>query len=230
MRTRISRSALLVATGVLAAVTVAACSTGLSGAAGGPATQTVGTAAPTTVDTTIAPPPAQFTTAPAATTTQQPAVVDTRTVRTPECKSGGLKLSFGGGDAGMSHQFRELKFTNVSKHSCVIVGFPGVSYVTGDKGTQVGAPAVREGKIGKQITLVPGQFASTIIDAVDYEVFEPAVCRPTPVRGYRIYPPDETAAMFIPLPSGAHGCAGTTPSPQLSVVTIQRGDVEPDQY
>lgn len=80
----------------------------------------------------------------------------------------------------------------------MIAGFPGVSYVADDRGTQVGAPAVREGKIGKQITLAPGQFASTVIDAVAAQVFDPIVCELTPVRGYRIYPPDETVSLAVP--------------------------------
>ncbi|HEX5404280.1 MAG TPA: DUF4232 domain-containing protein [Pseudonocardiaceae bacterium] len=228
MRIRISpKTALLVSTGVLAAVAMTACTTGLTGATGGnPTTQPA--APPATVDTTIAAAPTQADTTPAA--TPPPAAVTAKTTRTPECRSSGLRLSLIGADAAMNHDFSVLKFTNVGKHSCVIVGFPGVSYVTGDRGTQVGAPAVREGKIGKQITLAPGQFASTVIDAVNAQVFDPAVCRLTPVRGYRIYPPDETASLFIPVRGQVFGCAGHTPDPQLTVVTIQPGLAVPTQY
>jgi hypothetical protein len=143
--------------------------------------------------------------------------------RTPECTARTLSLSFGAGDAGMSQQERVLRFTNKGATPCAIAGFPGVSYVTGDDGRQVGAPAVRTGKIGAQVNLAPGAVASTIVHSVDPGVFDPSACRPTPVRGLRIYAPDDTAALFIAYPSGAQGCAGTTPDPQLSVVTITAG-------
>jgi hypothetical protein len=142
---------------------------------------------------------------------------------TPECKAGSLALSLGQGDAGMSQQYQALRFTNTGSKACVIVGFPGVSYVTGDSGRQVGAAAARDGKIGAQLTLQPGDVASTTIHSADAQVFDAAACKPTPVRGYRVYAPDDTAAMFVPLPSGVEGCAGTTPDPQLSVASIVAG-------
>src|SRR5262249_6216766 len=109
-------------------------------------------------------------------------------------------------------------------HNCVIVGFPGVSYVAGDNGTQVGAPAQRDGAEGKQITLAPGSTAFSPVDAVEVPVFDASDCGPTPVRGFRVYPPDETASLFVSLPAGSEGCARTTtPVPQLSVQTIQPG-------
>jgi hypothetical protein len=147
----------------------------------------------------------------------------------PECKAKSLTLSFGGGDAGMNQQERVLRFTNSGSTACVIVGFPGVSYVTGDDGHQVGAAATRDGSMRPQITLQPGDVASTVIHSVDPGVFDPTACRQTPVRGYRVYAPDDTAAMFIPLPSGTTGCAGTTPDPQLGVYSIQPGSGDPDQ-
>jgi hypothetical protein len=124
----------------------------------------------------------------------------------------------------MNQQHQALRFTNSGSTACVIVGFPGVSYVTGDSGRQVGAAATRDGKIGMQLTLQPGQVAAATIHSVDAGVFDASACKPTPVRGYRVYAPDDTAAMFVPLPSGVEGCAGSTPDPQLSVSTIVAGD------
>jgi hypothetical protein len=118
----------------------------------------------------------------------------------------------------------------VGSRSCVIAGFPGVSYVTGDNGRQVGEPAVHGGKIGPQITLAPGQVASTVIHSVNAGVFDPSACRPTPVRGYRVYAPDDLAAMFIPLGAESQGCAGNPPDPQLSVLTVISGAGDPDRH
>lgn len=234
---RIAARALLATTGVLAAVSVAACNgtaTGSLSAGNSPATQSS-----SVVQTTVAGAPSQVYTSPmgpASTSTGAPATNSspaqqatvTNTAVTG-CRSSQLKLSFGGGDAGMSQEETVLRFTNAGRTSCTIAGFPGVSYVAGANGTQVGAPAVRSGPMGARITLAPGQVASTVIHSVQVGVFDPAVCKPTPVRGYRIYPPNNTAAMFIALPNGVRGCAGTSPDPQLNVYTLKRGLGDPDR-
>ena len=43
-------------------------------------------------------------------------------------------------------------------------------------------------------------------------------CLPTPVRGLRVYPPGDTASLFVP--TAGTGCAGTPPGPQLTVRTV----------
>jgi hypothetical protein len=140
---------------------------------------------------------------------------------TPECRTTNLKLSLGPSDGAAGHIFQALRFTNASNQNCVIVGFPGVSYVTGTNGMQVGPAADRDGAIGSQIILKPGQVASTIVTFTDVGVFDPGVCKPTPTLGLRVYPPDSTASMFIA--QNGTGCAGTPPSSQLRVQTIKPG-------
>ncbi|HEY1572916.1 MAG TPA: hypothetical protein VGG05_16350, partial [Pseudonocardiaceae bacterium] len=61
-------------------------------------------------------------------------------------------------------------------------------------------------------------------------VWDPAKCRPTPVRGFRVHPPDERASEFVPLGSGALGCAGDPGGAQLTVVTIRAGINQPTRY
>jgi hypothetical protein len=140
---------------------------------------------------------------------------------TPECRSTNLKLSLGPSDGAAGHIFQALRFTNVSAQNCVIVGFPGVSYVTGTNGMQVGPAADRDGAIGSQIVLKPGQIASTIVTFTDVGNFDPAVCKPTPTLGLRVYPPDSTASEFIA--RNGTGCTGTPPSSQLRIQTIKPG-------
>jgi hypothetical protein len=41
---------------------------------------------------------------------------------------------------------------------------------------------------------------------------------PTPVRGLRIYPPGDTASLFVPM--DGTGCTATPPGAQLSVRTV----------
>jgi hypothetical protein len=114
-----------------------------------------------------------------------------------------------------------LQFTNSGSRSCVIQGYPGVSYVAGDDGHQVGPAAFRVGTKGGPISLAPGATANAPVGFVQVGNFDPAVCQPTPVRGLRVYPPHETAAMFVAM--DGTGCAGSPPDPQLLVRTVETG-------
>ena len=159
-----------------------------------------------------------------ATTTGPDAATSTKTGETL-CKSGDLVLTLGRGDAGAGTVYRPLIFTNVSAHPCVIQGFPGVSYVAGEDGHQVGAAAVRQGDKGGAFTLNNGDTAYAEIGFVNVQNYDTVTCQPQPVRGLRIYPPQETASMFVELP--ATGCASEKiPGDQLTVKTIQKGSGE----
>ncbi|MGW4482797.1 DUF4232 domain-containing protein [Amycolatopsis sp. NPDC004368] len=137
------------------------------------------------------------------------------------CKAGDVTLSLGQGDAGAGSQYRPILIKNSSSKACTIQGFPGVSYVTGDDGHQVGNPAFREGTKGDAIKLQPGQSAAADVQFVNVQNFDPAACKPTPVKGLRVYLPQETASKF--LPDEGTGCAGDKiPGNQLSVKTVHR--------
>lgn len=135
-----------------------------------------------------------------------------------ECKAADLTVSLGGGDAAAGTVYRSVVFTNKSGKTCTMQGFPGVSYVTGDDGHQVGLAAVRTGVKGAVITLAPGAKAQAPVGFVEVGNFDPAACQPTPTRGLRIYPPHDTASLFLPV--AGNGCAGRPPGQQLSVKTI----------
>ncbi len=136
-----------------------------------------------------------------------------------ECKVADLKLSLQDTDAEAGTAHRNLIFTNKGSRTCTIQGFPGVSYVTGDDGRQVGPAAFRTGEKGPVITLKPGASAFSDIGFVQVRNYDPAVCKPTEVRGLRVYPPHEYDSMFIESPGT--GCAGTPPGHQLTVRTVQ---------
>jgi Protein of unknown function (DUF4232) len=138
------------------------------------------------------------------------------------CNSADIKLSVGRGDAAAGTVYRPLVFTNGGDHPCVIQGFPGVSYAGGADGHQVGAAAVRTGTKGAPITLNKGDSAYADIGMVNVQNYDPVTCQPQPVRGLRVYPPQETASMFVDLPTT--GCGNhNIPGNQLTVKTIEKG-------
>ncbi|HEY0933163.1 MAG TPA: DUF4232 domain-containing protein [Trebonia sp.] len=126
------------------------------------------------------------------------------------CTSADLRVSLGGGaGAGMSQNRIGLQLRNVGSSTCTLYGYPGVSWVAGANGHQVGAAAVRRQNDSpgteKVVTLVPGALASAPLDIVDAAVFSKSQCKPVPVRGLRVYPPGEKAALFLPLATGSGG-------------------------
>jgi hypothetical protein len=147
------------------------------------------------------------------------------------CTSADLKVSLGGGaGAGMSQNRIGLQFTNVGSAACTLDGYPGVSWVAGANGHQVGAAATRQadssGGAQQTVTLAPGAIASAPLDIVDAAVFSKSACKPVPVRGLRVYPPNETNALFLSMPtaSGGYGeCSGTTPQSPLTIGYVQSG-------
>ena len=145
----------------------------------------------------------------------------TRPAGPAPCRASTLRVSLGSGDAAAGTSYVQLEFTNTGSRSCVIQGFPGVSYVTGDNGTQVGAPAERDGTKGVAVTLAPRGVASATLAMVQVLNYDESVCRPTPVRGLRVYPPGDTASVFVA--TNGTGCTGNPPGPQLRISTIKSG-------
>ena len=157
---------------------------------------------------------------PTTTATRPPAPSTSEAPKLPECKLTGLRLGLSRTEGTAGTFYVSVRFTNEGKSSCVIAGFPGVSYVD-ENGKQVGSSAVRSGAKGPQVTLLPGAGAAALLAMTDAGVFDPDTCRPAPVSGLRVYPPDEYHAGYLPHPGT--GCAGPTPEPQLRVRTIVPG-------
>jgi len=140
---------------------------------------------------------------------------------TPGCKAADLTLALveGDGGAGMSQNRLDLQFTNKSRNPCTLWGSPGVSFVTGDNGQQVGDPAQREDRSkGRPVTVAPGQNVKSPLRIVHAEAYPPEQCRPVQARGLRVYAPGDTAAMFIQSPQQACSAPGKS---TLSVGVVQ---------
>jgi hypothetical protein len=179
-----------------------------------------GAAAPSSEVTSPPPAPPSTPAAPSQVEPAPPAASTPATAANPnECKVADLKLSLAGGEGAAGTVYRQLRFTNIGDRTCVIQGFPGVSFVAGEDGHQVGQPAHRDGTKGPAISLRPGMTVHAPLGFAQVQNYDPAVCRPTEVRGLRVYPPHEYDSMFVPAPGT--GCAGEIPGHQLLVRTVQ---------
>ncbi|GAA0946052.1 DUF4232 domain-containing protein [Pseudonocardia zijingensis] len=136
----------------------------------------------------------------------------------PRCTSGELAATLGEGGAAAGSVYRPLVFTNTGSRTCELRGFPGVSYVAGDDGHQVGPAAAMTGERGGQVPIPPGGTAQAQLRLANVQNFDPADCAPVPVRGLRVYPPGDTASLFVP--AEGTGCSAPPPGDQLSIGTI----------
>jgi hypothetical protein len=118
------------------------------------------------------------------------------------CHTNDLGVKPGTGEAAAGTQYVPLVLTNTSSRTCTLYGYPGVSWVAGDQGSQVG-DAFQRGGVDKKatVTLDPGQAAHATLQMPNPGNYDEARCKPVSVRGLRVYPPDETAAVFVALPS-----------------------------
>ena len=130
----------------------------------------------------------------------------------------------------MSQERTGLNLRNTGRAACTLYGYPGVSWVAGSDGHQVGNAAVRQddvpGSKEELVTLAPGATASAPLDFVQAAVVSKAECKPVPVKGLRVYPPGEKAALFLPLATTAGGygeCSASTKQAFLLIGYLQAG-------
>jgi hypothetical protein len=115
---------------------------------------------------------------------------------TPKCTNADLKAGYRATDSGAGSRFGEITLTNVSDRACALGGFGGLSYVGGDDGTQIGAPAVRKGS-WRTVIMKPGQVAVSEVAESTAENHPVSKCRPTEVDGFRVYVPDSYDSQFV---------------------------------
>lgn len=186
-------------------LTVAACG-------GGPATTPSPSAAGgPTVTVTATPTPTQA--ASASSSASATAAADGT-----GCAVADLKITYandtGGGGAGSVAG--ALTFTNTGSAACTLRGFPGVSFVSGQNGTQVGQPATRTDGAVKTRTVAPGKSVEAALRRTQPGMYGDD-CQQATVAGFRVYPPGSTGSAFVAFK--------TTGCKNVSVPLLQVGPV-----
>ena len=110
----------------------------------------------------------------------------------------------------------DIVLTNTSGEECTLTGFPGVSAVTSNDGTQLGPAALREtGTEAATVTLAPGAQARTGLKITNVGLLDAAACQPQDADGLRIYPPENTDSLYVAVP-GLQACAG-----EVDILSVQ---------
>jgi hypothetical protein len=143
------------------------------------------------------------------------------------CTTDELSVTLGHGSGAAGHFYVPVAFTNEGTTACTITGYPGVSYVTGKGGDQIGDAAVRTPASVSTVTLQPGQQAAATVDQVDVANYPAEACQQVDAAGLRVYPPNTTVPVFLAEPN-AHACAKHMPGQhQLSVDPVRLSPAQP---
>ncbi|MEV4123778.1 DUF4232 domain-containing protein [Nocardia sp. NPDC049707] len=150
-----------------------------------------------------------------------PAARDSNAVA-PQCRTSDLAAGLGTETVAAGTVAFPIVFTNNGSGPCALEGFPGISYATGPDSAPVGAPAAREGTSSGPVQLAPGDQASALVFAVNVHNIPPEQCQPVAVPGLRIYPPDNTASLYLERAATACG-NGQLTATQLRVRAVVAG-------
>lgn len=117
----------------------------------------------------------------------------------------------GGGAAGSV--YLQLILTNSGTASCALKGFPGVSLTADANGAPIGAAAKRDESLAPvELLLAPGQAGTAVLRYTHAGIYQD--CTRVSAAGYRIYPPEDTASLFLAQPTEA--CS----DPGIELLTI----------
>jgi hypothetical protein len=101
-----------------------------------------------------------------------------------------------GGAAGST--YIHLTFTNTGTSSCTLQGWPGVSFVGSNNGSQIGDAATFDrSSAHPTVTLQSGQVAVASLKIAQAANFPADQCSARTADGFRVYPPGSKASLFI---------------------------------
>lgn len=147
-------------------------------------------------------------------------------VASADCATSALKAALGSANGAAGSSYVPIRFTNVSRADCTLYGYPGVSFVTGPAGGQVGNAARRiplpNGQ-ARPVSLRPGAAANAIVQVVDTGVYPPSQCRPANGPYLRIYPPSQTAPLYVRTGFGPGAACASKAVTTLQIEPVQPG-------
>ncbi len=118
---------------------------------------------------------------------------------TVPCPSSDLALKAGARQGTAGSTVQDLDFTNNSKVTCTLYGYPGVSFASAQSTlAQIGAAAKESQATPRQlVTLTPGAAAHAQLQIVDAGNYARATCAPATAHWLVIFPPDQTTPIYL---------------------------------
>jgi Protein of unknown function (DUF4232) len=200
----VARRVTVAASVAASVVLLAACGSKASPSSGGTATKTVTrTVSPPASSTPPSPSSSSASAGPAA------------------CVTSALSASLGQSNGAAGSTIIPLEFRNTSSSACTLFGYPGVSFVTGPGGSQIGNSASEDSATPRQsVTLAAGATAHALLQVAVAQNYPPSRCHLAKVHWLRIFPPGETVPLYVKFNSDT--CTAKSIR-VLAVQTVQPG-------
>jgi hypothetical protein len=121
-------------------------------------------------------------------------------------------IADGGGGASAGAQRVAIVLRNTGARACTLQGWPGVSFVGGGNGTQIGnAATLDRATPHPTLSIRPGGEVQAIVTVEAAGNWDSATCHPRVTDGFRVIPPGSRQSLFV----GASGslfesCASTS--------------------
>jgi hypothetical protein len=145
----------------------------------------------------------------------------------PTCLASGLQPDLGDSQGTAGTIYQVVVLTNTSAATCSLYGYPGVSFVTGQGGSQIGKPASKNTVIPPAlVTLAPGGKADLLLAVHDAGAYSASTCKLTKVDWLKIYPPGDYGAVYVQYNTQACG----NPSVSIMSVTVVRSGAGSASY
>lgn len=161
------------------------------------------------------PTPTPTPTVTSASPTPTPTPTKTTTPAVSRCTVDQLNVTLGRASGAAGSQMIPILFTNKGSTPCELHGFPGVSFVGDNNGTQLGAPADEDDATAIQPnTLQPGGVVQAAVRVEQAANFDN--CTVVPADGFRVYPPHSFDAVFVPA-TGLSACS----NPDVHLLTVK---------
>jgi hypothetical protein len=140
-----------------------------------------------------------------------------------QCPTTALRVSVGSANGAAGSIYYPLDFTNVSGAACSMYGYPGVSFVAGVDGGELGGAAVRNATFGPSlVTLSPGAVAHASVQVVVAQNYPTSRCKPVTAHWLRVYPPGQYTPLYADLT--AMTCTGSIPGGStLGIYVVRPG-------
>ena len=117
------------------------------------------------------------------------------------CSTGQLRGSVVQGSGGSAGAIGvDLALTNTGSGTCTLQGWSGVSLVGDSNGTQLGAAARQDRATYPHATVAlrSGGTAYVPVEITQAQNYSASTCKPQQAQGFRVYPPGQTASLYIP--------------------------------
>ncbi len=139
------------------------------------------------------------------------------------CPASGLRAAIGSGQGAAGSSYYPIDLTNISGVTCTLYGYPGVSFVTGAGGSQIGAAATRDAATAPAlVTLAAGQTAHAPLQVVNASNYPASRCKIVQAHWLRVYPPGQFTPVYVSFSAPTCG-GGANATVILSVQTMRPG-------